>query len=175
VAVRPVPPQRPPRRRAPLPRRLLARAIDQWIVLAGLLVVSTLVGGPERASPAAFALATVTVAAYEATLLRWWARTPGKALLGLGVTTVSGRRVSWPAGFLRTALLWGPLSLGPYLGDRAGRTVLVAVVVVYFGEAAWRDDGRSVHDLAAGTVVRAEATTGPAVAGAPPEAGAAPA
>lgn len=66
-----------------------------------------------------------------------WQATPGKRLLGLRVETVDGRR----PGVGRAALRF--LAAGP------------SWLLLHLGHAmaAWRADGRALHDLAAGTRV----------------------
>ena len=66
-----------------------------------------------------------------------WRATPGKGLLGISVLDLLGQRISWRragARFLSGTLSWLSLNLGHAV-------------------AAWRTDGRALHDLIAGTCV----------------------
>lgn len=114
----------------------LARALEQDAPLlasvnaAFAIVLSTLT----RATLLAASTAAIYFIGFEASA---WQATPGKRWLGIRVVDRLGQRIGWPracARFLAGSLSWLSLNLGHAL-------------------AAWRSDGRALHDLVAGTRV----------------------
>ena len=100
-----------------------------------------------------FALVAVAVSIYEACLLRWWGRTPGKALFGLSVMTTNGQRVPLWRGVLRAAIVWVGIMLGGVVTRPAGPVILAVALASMVGPMLVRDDHRGLHDLITGTVV----------------------
>lgn len=101
-----------------------------------LASVNALATQLSQALTVALAIAAVTAAlyfiAFEASA---WRATPGKRLLGITVVDLAGQRIGWrrAAGrFAAGSLNWLSFNLGHAL-------------------AAWRPDGRALHDLVAGT------------------------
>ena len=139
-------------------RRIGARIVDVVIVVTTAFVVALVIGAPEPASVWASVVVLAAIAAYEATATRGWGATPGKAWLGLAVTTVSGDRPGWWRGFLRAALLWGGLSVAFFIVGWVEAVVLAAAVALFVGPVVLRADRRGPHDLVAGTMVVATTT-----------------
>ncbi|MFA5882939.1 MAG: RDD family protein [Acidimicrobiia bacterium] len=139
-------------------RRVAARIVDVVIVVTAAFVVALVIGAPEPAPAWASVVVLAAVAAYEATATREWGATPGKAWLGLAVTTIAGDRPGWWRGFLRAGLLWGGLSVAFFVVGWGEAVVLAAVVALFAGPVVSRADRRGPHDLAAGTKVVATTT-----------------
>ncbi|MEM9712302.1 MAG: RDD family protein [Actinomycetota bacterium] len=131
---------------AGVPARAFARLIDsiaQVLLLFAVLIPLTFAGG-EVDDTAVIIVSVVTVflvvfvvpAAFE---VLWQGRTPGKAALGLAVTTVEGGRVGVRHAAARSMLA---------LVDLYATTGLVAIVV-----AGASRRGQRLGDLVAGTTV----------------------
>ncbi|MEO1063284.1 MAG: RDD family protein [Actinomycetota bacterium] len=130
---------------AGVPARSFARLIDafaQALLLFALLLPLTIAGQVEGTAAivlAVLAVFAVIFVAPAASELLWQGRTPGKAALGLAVTTVEGGRVGVRHVAARSMLA---------VVDIYATTGLVAVVV-----AGVSRRGQRLGDLVAGTVV----------------------
>ena len=135
--------------------RLVARAVDFFLVLVVVAVGSLIPGTSETSTATAvsFSLVAIGVSIYEACLLRWWGRTPGKALFGLSVMTTNGQRVPLWRGVLRAAIVWVGIMLGGVVTRPAGPVILAVALASMVGPMLVRDDHRGLHDLITGTVV----------------------
>jgi uncharacterized RDD family membrane protein YckC len=92
--------------------------------------------------PLFFVLLPTVWALYSGIFWALAGRTPGMALLGLRVLTTSGRRASWPASFVRAALLaYLPVTAVWSLVDRRRQGIhdkLARTIVVRAAEPAAR-------------------------------------
>jgi uncharacterized RDD family membrane protein YckC len=130
-------------------RRVAAWAIDVAIVWSGFVIVALAVyasipeadeSGEGTSFVLAFAMLLI-LPLYSALLHRFWhGQTVGKRVVGIAVTRLDGTRIDLPQSlgrsYLRMALLAGAL---PWLLDSLW--------------PLWQPRRRSLHDLAAGTIV----------------------
>ena len=135
--------------------RLCARAVDFTAVLAIVSVGSLMPGASESSTATAvsFSLVAVGVSIAEACLLRWWGRTPGKAMLGLQVVTTNGQHVSFLRAFVRATFVWVTIMLGGIVAGIAGLVILAIGLTSLTGPMILREDHRGMHDLITGTTV----------------------
>ena len=139
--------------------RVLARLVDFTAALAALLVTALATGSFGEATTGTGAdwglLACIGgLILGEATLLRWWGRTPGKAAFGLSVAAGGGGRLPWPRAAIRALLAWSPLlPVARNLVTPAEIAISLGLVAAVGGPALARRDHRGLHDLAVDSVV----------------------
>ncbi len=91
-----------------IPRRLFARLFDWYLTLSALLCLMSLLGqSPAGMNDFAVGLGVALLTLLlEPLLLRLFATTPGKALLGLRIHEMDGRKLPYGEGLTRTLLLY---------------------------------------------------------------------
>lgn len=136
---------------APVWRRLLARTVDQLVILVPVLIIAVIalgISSLDDLKTHAFGLNAVVLATgffYEFGMIAMWGRTVGKIALGTQVVRVdSGGAVLPSSAAIRTLV---PLAAGviPSVG--------LALSIVVYARTIYDKRRQGWHDKGAGTIV----------------------